>query len=133
VDDRFYRFEVPAHAQSVRLARRLTRARLTDWAIAGDALDDVTLVVSELVTNAVLHATGDRIVCELRDGTERLRITVRDSGDSGSRSARAHGPEDERGRGLLLVTTVSSCWGSDDAGAGLAVWAELPRGADLGR
>lgn len=95
-----------------------------------DTCDTAALVVSELVTNAIVHTASAHIVCELRDGDELIRIAVRDEGCSPDQphTAAQQRPEDEHGRGLLLVDAVCHAWGTHEQGAGLLVWAELPRG-----
>ena len=67
-----YCFALSAHPESVAGARRLTRARLADWRLSGDAHDAAVLIVSELVTNAVVHTASARVVCELRCDDGRL-------------------------------------------------------------
>ncbi|WP_373299615.1 ATP-binding protein [Streptomyces poonensis] len=127
--ERRFRFELAAHPGSVAQARRMTRARLSGWALCEDTCDAAALVVSELVTNAIVHAAGERVVCELQDGDDRVRIAVRDEGcapDVPHPSPRQ--PEEEHGRGLLLVEAVCRAWGAHEAGPGLLVWADLPRG-----
>ncbi|PCG83743.1 hypothetical protein CIB93_22715 [Streptomyces sp. WZ.A104] len=123
-----YCFALPAHPGSVAGARQLARARLDAWKLTGDAYDAAVLIVSELVTNAVVHTTSARVVCELRCLGRRLRIAVQDQGHrlDGPRLRRSS--DDEHGRGLLLVDAMSSSWGSHDAGdsSGRIVWAELP-------
>ncbi|MEU8934299.1 ATP-binding protein [Streptomyces sp. NPDC048409] len=106
----FYRharhFTVPVDQAAVPQARRLARAALSDWGSAlGDQLvDTIMLIVTELVTNSVLHA-GDRTSCvdvtlRLRDG--RLTVEVRD--DHPSRpSLNGAAAGDEHGRGLYIV------------------------------
>lgn len=130
-DHHRYGFELPARVEFVSRARKLAQARLNSWDIGGDVHDTALLVVSELVTNAVVHTDGRLVACELLNGAERLRITVRDQGSAptGPRVCRAG--EEERGRGLLLVETVSSAWGAYESrsGQGHVVWAELPHGA----
>ncbi|MCP3818360.1 ATP-binding protein [Streptomyces sp. A3M-1-3] len=124
-------FELPARAESVALARRRVREWLLGRNIDQDTRDTVALVVSELVTNAVVHTASDRVGCELSDSEGRLRISVQDQGvlPTGPRLRRAD-PE-EGGRGLLLVDAVSSAWGAheDGSGPGRVVWAELLYGA----
>jgi anti-sigma regulatory factor (Ser/Thr protein kinase) len=88
-------------------------------------LDDLLLVVSELVTNAVVHAAtsvrlvirsdGRRVVTEVYDGDPRRPVVA-----TGSAREMPVG-----GRGLLLVDKLSERWGCDAAGAGKRVWAEL--------
>ncbi|MGW5969327.1 ATP-binding protein [Streptomyces sp. NPDC055186] len=132
---RRFRFELAAHPGSPAQARRLTRARLTGWAVSEDTCDTAALVVSELVTNAIVHTASSHIVCELHDGDDLVRIAVRDEG-CGPDQPRANTrqrPEDEHGRGLLLVDAVCHAWGAHEHGPGLLVWAELPRRADLAR
>ncbi|PWI08753.1 ATP-binding protein [Streptomyces sp. NWU339] len=132
---RRFRFELAAHPGSPAQARRLTRARLTGWSVGADTCDTAALVVSELVTNAIVHTAGSHIVCELHDGDDLVRIAVQDEG-CGPDQPRANTrrqPEDEHGRGLLLVDAMSHAWGVREHGPGLLVWADLPRKADRAR
>lgn len=110
-DHHRYSFELPARVEFVARARRLARERLHFWGIGGDVHDTAMLVVSELVTNAVVHTDGHLVACELLNGAERLRITVQDQGSSPDGPHVCHTLEEERGRGLLLVEAVSSAWG----------------------
>lgn len=91
--------------------------------------DSATLVLSELVTNALLHTGSRRISCELRCSADHLRLAVTDQGAEPGSLRVQRSCADEQGRGLLLVTAVSSSWGAYDArpGPGLVVWAELRR------
>ncbi|MFV2120180.1 ATP-binding protein [Streptomyces sp. Act-28] len=128
-DVRRFAFELPSRAESVARARRLVVERLTLWDVVGDVRDTAELVVSELFTNAVVHTASGRVVCELQDRGERLRIAVHDEG------CRVTGPRpraaarEECGRGLLLVDALCGAWGPHDArhDAGRVVWAELVR------
>lgn len=126
-----YCFALPAHPESVA-ARRLTRSRLDEWRLNGDAYDAAVLIVSELVTNAVVHTASARVVCELRRLKNRLRIAVQDQGHQPGGPRLGVGADDEHGRGLLLVDAMCSAWGSRDAGdgSGRIVWAELPHGSE---
>ncbi|MFC7261621.1 ATP-binding protein [Streptomyces lutosisoli] len=129
--ERRFRFELAAHPGSVAQARRLARARLSGWAVCEDTCDTAALVISELVTNAIVHAAGERVLCELHDASDVVRIAVRDEGCApGEPHPSPQRPEEEHGRGLLLVAAVSRAWGAQDTGPGLLVWAELERGAD---
>ncbi|WP_344392099.1 ATP-binding protein [Streptomyces vastus] len=131
--ERRFRFELAAHPGSASQARRLTRTRLSGWAVCEDTCDMAELVVSELVTNAVVHTASRQVVCELHDGDDRLRIAVRDEGcATGEPHPSPQRPEEEHGRGLLLVAAVCSAWGAQDSGPGLLVWADLPRSANNG-
>ncbi|MFH8449834.1 ATP-binding protein [Streptomyces fungicidicus] len=132
VAERRFRFELAAHPGSPAQARRLTRARLNGWSVCEDTCDTAALVVSELVTNAIVHTASSRIVCELHDGGELVRIAVGDEGCAPDqpRANTRQQPEDEHGRGLLLVDALCHSWGAHENGTGLLVWADLPRTAD---
>jgi anti-sigma regulatory factor (Ser/Thr protein kinase) len=107
---------------SVGEARRFTVDTLRGW-----GRDDLTtsgaLLVTELVTNAILHArTMVRVILER--GADFVRVEVRD----GSRvrpAVRNHGLDATTGRGLALVSKLADSWGVDVDGTGKVVWAEL--------
>ncbi|MET9380586.1 ATP-binding protein [Streptomyces sp. NPDC002928] len=132
--ERRFRFELAAHPGSPAQARRLTRARLTGWSVCEDTCDTAALVISELVTNAIVHTASSHVVCELHDGDDRVRIAVRDEGCApGEPHPSPQRPEEEHGRGLLLIEALCHSWGTQEHGPGLLVWAELPRKADTPR
>ncbi|MFF9812863.1 ATP-binding protein [Streptomyces sp. NPDC014006] len=129
---RRFRFELAAHPGSPARARRLTRARLTGWSVGEDACDTAALVISELVTNAIVHTASSRVVCELHDHDDTVRIAVRDEGCApGDPHPAPQRGEAEHGRGLLLVDAVCRAWGAQEHGPGLLVWAEVPRQAGM--
>jgi len=105
-------------------ARRLVRGALRDWRLE-HLTDAATLLVSELATNAVLHARTPFGVRLERDG-ETLRITVLDCSRAGP-VRRAHGVGAGTGRGLTLVGTLAEAWGTrtDVQPWTKAVWCEL--------
>lgn len=114
------------NVSDVGLARRFLVAHCERWDCE-DVVEEAQLVLSELVTNALLHA-GSR--CELgiafRHGW--LRIEVRDRG-SGGPEVQAADSESEHGRGLLLVSAMTDAWGMEPLEpAGKVVWAELRSG-----
>ncbi|QNP66378.1 ATP-binding protein [Streptomyces genisteinicus] len=127
VDASRYGFEVPARVESVSRARRLVCERLERWGVRDDVRDTALLVVSELVTNAVVHTGGSLVSCQLRRTEGQLRITVQDQGSAPTGPRVCHGLEEERGRGLLLVESLSTAWGTHDCehSNGRVVWAEL--------
>ncbi|MEV5956320.1 ATP-binding protein [Streptomyces sp. NPDC051987] len=128
---RRFRFELAAHPGSPAQARRLVRARLTGWSVCADTCDTAALVISELVTNAIVHTASSRVVCELRDHDDTVRIAVHDEGCSPDEPHPSpQRPEEEHGRGLLLVDALCLAWGAQEHGPGLLVWAELPRRAE---
>ncbi|WP_420823756.1 ATP-binding protein [Streptomyces torulosus] len=127
--DRRFRFELAAHPGAVAQARRVTRTQLTGWALCEDTCDTAALVVSELVTNAIVHTASAQIVCELQDGDDLVRIAVRDEGCApGEPHPSPQRPEEEHGRGLLLIESLCRSWGAQPVGMGLLVWADVPRG-----
>lgn len=122
-------FGLPATPASVGAARRRVRELLDAWGVGPDTSDNALLVTSELVTNALTHTASEQIVCRLRLTAGRLHIEVEDENRGGTLPAqRIPGPDEQCGRGLLLVGMVSSDWGVRDApqGSGRVVWAELP-------
>lgn len=108
--------------EDVLEARRFLEERCREWD-CGDLIPGAQLVVSELVTNALLHGGG---TCQLRvrcvDGG--LRIEVHDSG-AGTPDLLVADTESESGRGLLIVSSVAEAWGVDTVTEGKVVWAEL--------
>lgn len=123
-------FGLPALPTSVRPARDTVRDRLRTWQVDGDTCSDAVLLVSELTTNAVLHAGGGHVLCGLMlTGDERrLRIELHDEGSTPVRRPEHRaGPGDERGRGLFLVRQLAARWGSARSTRveGNVVWAEL--------
>ncbi|MFI0895458.1 ATP-binding protein [Streptomyces sp. NPDC020983] len=118
----------PGEPVYVGTARRLLRRHLARRGMTGLA-DTAELVLSELVTNALRHATAaedslveTRFTC-LPDGS--LRIEVHDA-DPTRPELRAPGAEADSGRGLALVDALTGGrWGTGDrAGIGKTVWAE---------
>jgi DNA-binding response OmpR family regulator len=110
---------------SAREARAFTTAALAEWGIT-DIVDDVLLVVTELVNNAVTHAHSE---CELRLSVNplALRIEVVDQGP-GAPDPLPPSMTRNHGRGLHLVDALTAAWGYEPvADEGKTVWAELLR------
>ncbi|WP_326686629.1 MULTISPECIES: ATP-binding protein [unclassified Streptomyces] len=121
-------FELPAHTSSVSRARAHVSGQLRRWGFPEDLGHTAQLVISEFVTNAVLHTDSGRIGCSLHLDGERLRIEVSDEGAEGcAPQPRIATPEEVNGRGLQLVGALAERWGvsSGDARCGRVVWAEL--------
>lgn len=114
---------LPADAVSVPAARRFVRERLVELGAAG-ACDDAEALVSELATNAVLHARTPFTVEVSREG-ETVRVCVLDASSSPPR-VRDYGTDATTGRGMRLVAALSSDWGTESQSGEKAVWFELP-------
>ncbi|MFI5662242.1 ATP-binding protein [Streptomyces sp. NPDC051684] len=95
-------------------ARRTTAAVLRQWSLPDALVEDARLVVSELVSNAITHGSGD-VRLRLRHDNHELRILVTDDSTAPARRRRA-GAEDLNGRGLHLVACLSLRWGVADGG-----------------
>jgi anti-sigma regulatory factor (Ser/Thr protein kinase) len=111
----------PDHTAAAR-ARQFVAGTMRAWGCA-EMIEDAELLVSELVTNAVLHARSPARVTIDRDGS-RLRVGVYDSSPSPPR-LRDYGPDSVTGRGLLLVDRIARRWGVEMNGNGKCVWFEL--------
>ncbi|WP_424878295.1 ATP-binding protein [Streptomyces sp. SLBN-8D4] len=115
----------PADPGAVRAARTAVRNRLTAWKLDGLA-DVAALLVSELVTNSLRHATGPIGVRLVRpegvDGV--LLVEVSDPLPDPPR-ARVADLDDESGRGLQLVAHAADRWGTRPGVTGKTVWFEL--------
>ncbi|HVT65856.1 MAG TPA: ATP-binding protein [Mycobacteriales bacterium] len=105
----------------VRAARRLTTSTLQS--LPAEIASDAELVVTELVTNAVLHGEPP-ISFRLRGRRDRVRIEVVDAGRSMPLRGRG-ASEGMTGRGLAVVESLTSAWGIEPADEGKVVWAEL--------
>jgi anti-sigma regulatory factor (Ser/Thr protein kinase) len=109
--------------------RTWTRVVLSEWDLA-DLADTGELLVSELLTNAVLASrqrSGAGVHLSLASDRVRLLIMVRDF-EEGAPSPRQAGDDEEDGRGLMLVDTLSSRYGWSppaDGTPGKVVWAIL--------
>ncbi|GAB3177428.1 ATP-binding protein [Streptomyces incanus] len=98
----------------VSQARRTTVTVLRQWSLPDALAEDARLVVSELVSNAITHGSGD-VRLRLRHDNHELRIWVTDESTAPARRRRA-GASDLGGRGLYLVACLSLRWGVADSG-----------------
>lgn len=106
------------------------RDTLADWQ-AGDLVIVTELIVSELVSNGILHARSP-LTLRLDSGDDGILVEVVD--DSPIQPSRRHyDAEATTGRGLSLVATLTNGdWGSRPTGAGKLVWARVsPDSSDL--
>lgn len=108
--------------EAVSAVRRFVSGVLEDW--DEDALvPDATLVISEMATNAVMHA-GSAFRAYVERSGEVIRIAIEDAG-SGMPESLALNGEDLNGRGVAIVEALSLRWGWDALASGKIVWAEL--------
>lgn len=114
-----------ADTASAGQARRFVDDVLSRWR-CDDVLEDVKLLVSELVTNAVVHAGSD-VEVAVRLLHDAVRIEVVDRAPAASLRPSDPSQDAESGRGLLLVETMASAWGVESVDGGKAVWFEVPR------
>ena len=118
--------DLPPEPASARRARRFVVAALDAFGSQAP-VSTAELLVSELVTNAVVHGRSNvRVTVETDDGT--IRISVYDDSPEVPELSVPH-PFDESGRGMYLVEHLSQRWGVDQAGTGKCVWVELPTGS----
>ena len=114
----------PAAAISAGHARRFVEGALDVAGLAPFSYA-ATLLVSELVANAVLH-TGTSFDVVVRPGADRVRIEVHD-GSPELPVRRHYSNMSGTGRGLMLVEQMAAGWGSDLTAKGKLVWFELDR------
>ena len=115
--------ELGCDATNVRVARAFVQATLRQWEMF-DLVDSVTLIASELASNAVLHARSDFGVTLRASGAERVRIEVSDENPRLPTDGPCP-PGALSGRGLGVVDTIARSWGVYRSGDGKVVWAEV--------
>ncbi|MFJ8664426.1 ATP-binding protein [Streptomyces sp. NPDC093600] len=128
--------EVGPDPAEVGRARRWARSRLAGSGIEDDEplAETLVLLISELVTNAVVH-TGCPAVLRMLFGAGvpeagTVRVEVADRSDRPPRPRHAEG-EDTNGRGLELVDGLADRWGWQHEGIGKSIWCEVDRGAPM--
>ncbi|MER0245353.1 SpoIIE family protein phosphatase [Streptomyces sp. HSW2009] len=117
-----------AQAQPERLAeaRQQLRQTLHDWS-NDDQVESAVLLLSEMITNVLVHTDGDALViAEVSGahGSRRLRLDVADASDE-LPHRRHPGELASSGRGLLLMEMLADDWGVDPRGEGKCIWFEL--------
>jgi anti-sigma regulatory factor (Ser/Thr protein kinase) len=121
------RWQLPAETASAARARSMVRQFLAGSGASQVDEPVAMLAVSELVTNAVLHSSGDSplvLSVELRGG--HLRIDVEDVG-AGPPRLDHPGDEAEHGRGLHIVDQITDAWGWSTAEDDTKhVWCDVP-------
>jgi anti-sigma regulatory factor (Ser/Thr protein kinase) len=100
--------------------------RRIDGGVPADLIDALKLVVSELVTNAVVYGPGGEVAVKVVVAVGSVRVEVTDEGTGGV-APRTPTRDDSHGRGLILVDTLADRWGRDDAPS-TVVWVEIDAG-----
>ncbi|WP_037845262.1 sodium/proline symporter PutP [Streptomyces sp. NRRL S-455] len=124
--DQVVSWDLPSDPAAVAHARRLAGRRLEEWGMP-DLAFTTELIVSELVTNAIRHATGPVCMRLIRD--RGLICEVSDAGSTSPRLRHAR-TTDEGGRGLLIVAQLAQRWGTRYTTTGKVIWTEqaIPAG-----
>ena len=107
-------------------ARQHLRELLHDW-LSAEQVDSAVLLVSEMVTNVLVHTDADALLlAEVagEPGGRRLRVEVTDSGDDLPHRRRP-GELASSGRGLMLIELLADLWGVNPRGKGKSIWFEL--------
>ncbi|WP_329338901.1 SpoIIE family protein phosphatase [Streptomyces sp. NBC_01352] len=115
-----------AEPERVAVARQQLRELLHDWASA-DQVDSAVLLLSETLTNVLVHTDADALLlAEVRGdpGERRMRIEVTDTSDDLPHKRRP-GELASSGRGLVLIELLADVWGVDPRGEGKSIWFEL--------
>ena len=124
-------FDLSSGVTAPAEARRLCADACADWSL-DPVIHDCSLMVSELVTNAVVHGGGS-IALELQHHDGCLRVSVIDAAPlgtgtfrpTGRPAGRSAGDEEESGRGLAIVAALAARWGSQPGSDRTRVWFEL--------
>ncbi|MGY0017448.1 ATP-binding SpoIIE family protein phosphatase [Streptomyces sp. YJ-C3] len=116
-----------AEPERIAAARQQLRELLHDWADE-DQVDSAVLLISEMVTNVLVHTDGDALmVAEVASGGEgprRMRVEVADASDDLPHRRRP-GELASSGRGLVLMELLAERWGVDPQGEGKSIWFEF--------
>ncbi len=111
------------HSTSVGEARSWVDAFLVEHLIENGMRDDAQLVVSELMTNALMHGEGSLVLRAAITGNA-IQVSVTDSGDE-LPEVLPLDPTRIGGLGLVVVDRIASDWGVAPFPGGKTVWAAL--------
>ncbi|MHA5049635.1 ATP-binding SpoIIE family protein phosphatase [Streptomyces sp. SD15] len=115
-----------AEPERIAGARQQLRELLHDWACE-DQRDSAVLLVSEMLTNVLVHTDADaQLVAEVTGGPDdrRMRVEVTDASDD-LPHRRHPGELASSGRGLVIMELLAEAWGVDPRGEGKSIWFEF--------
>jgi serine/threonine-protein kinase RsbW len=117
---------LPATPASASVVRHQLAADLSERTIPPTVVDDVILVATELVSNAIRHAeplADGQVTVTWKIEPDGVFVRVTDGGGANTPRVRHVSPRDTSGRGLALVEALAARWGVEDTGDATTVWA----------
>lgn len=111
-------------AESVHLARQFIADFCRASQLPAELCETAALLVSELVTNAIVHG-GTSATVEIHRPTDILRVAVRDDNPNLPPLGERPVIDADSGRGLMIVSLLAPRWGIEAADGGKAIWFEL--------
>lgn len=119
-------------AASAGLVRRQLARDLASYDLPAETIDDVVLVASELIGNAIRHTRASESgTLDISWSVDRSGVRVSVGDPSGEPPvARMGGADEPDGRGLRIVDAIADDWGVERAGSGKRVWAHVPTEQD---
>jgi anti-sigma regulatory factor (Ser/Thr protein kinase) len=123
---------LPIHGdmEAPRIARKAVLSRL-EGRVTNENAYDIALVVTELVSNSVMHANlgaDDTVLVEITVGDDRLAVTVTDPGSGLGPRLLPRDPVRPHGFGLHVVNDIAARWGVRRNPGATQVWCELALG-----
>ncbi|MEV0174336.1 SpoIIE family protein phosphatase [Streptomyces sp. NPDC050803] len=115
-----------AEPERIAVGRQQLRELLHDWS-SPDQVDSAVLLLSETLTNVLVHTDADALLlAEVHGepGVRRMRVEVTDTSDDLPHKRRP-GELASSGRGLMLIELLADAWGVDPRGEGKSIWFEL--------
>jgi serine/threonine-protein kinase RsbW len=120
---------VIAEPESAALVRRDIARDLMSIGVSSETVDNVLIVASELVGNAIRHANAlpsGQLQVSWEHSPGGITVSVTDGGGPQHPEPRDAGPDDTTGRGLSIVSVLADFWGVKRAPGTVTVWAHLP-------
>jgi len=124
-----YLCPIPFIPEGAGTVRRHARTVLNSWKVNASAIEDAVLVISELVTNAVVHALPPavlRLSLTRRDGCRDLHIEITDGGPQHPSQRSPENPQpEEHGRGFSIVTALCTDSGIQSHSGKTTRWVDI--------